>query len=135
MKKIIILSIISSTVFCLLSCKKNKTTPADSTVEIEYQISPLDPIHHNWIDLVTYTDKRDSSVTATDLSAFQNGVLNFTVSKKPFNASIGITNKNLSSEEVDYLITISVNGAIKATNPVQVKPATQSFASCHYTVQ
>ncbi len=116
MKKITIMSMIPSVIFGLFSCKKNNTTPADNSFWEEYKMSPLDPIHHNWISSVAYVDEKGFQETITDISTFQNGVLNFKSFKKPFAAYISTTGNDMSSQEIEYSIPTSVNGDVKASN-------------------
>lgn len=139
MKKIIIYSIpcmLLSHILFFTSCsKKDKDTPGNTSFEIKYEISPIDPIHHNWITSVTYTNETGNETTVNDLSAFQNGILKVTVAQKPFNAYISVAMNNTSSQELNYTIVILVNGEVKKTGPVNAPPMSLSIASLQYTVQ
>ncbi len=105
---------------------------ANSTFEVKYQVYPL----NNYFTKVTYNDKDGNEVVQDDFTGFQDGVLSFFVSVKPYTARITTEIANTTETVIYYDLIIYINGELKAFVQASAPAMTTSFVStAEFTVE
>ena len=124
------------------SCSKENTTPSTTnsgsssstagntkqdgnpgTFEIEYGIFPF----NNNVLLVSYTDSAGRQVTTGNYEGF-SGTKTITISGNPFHASFKVIVENMHKEDMDFRMTISLNGEIVKFADIRQPAASSDYA-------
>jgi hypothetical protein len=128
-KHFFLLSSALAVISCCLSCKKDSSKPAPTTVE--YQITPM----NNFFTKITYTDSTGNAVVIDDPANFASGSKIITVTKKPFAASLETTLYNTTNTSINYNLVIKVNGEVKSYRQAVAAPMGTFTESTDFTVQ